>query len=157
MTTADYVPVRSSDALPIIPHYLEHQEFPYTKRREESLNNELLLTHRIECASQCVGYKRRIMEQHNVEQAYKKLNNEGTDDNTLMVKCRIAGGDDDFIEVEVAPPTFANLLQTCCGELQINDDHVYKLRKLPNVVIRNDKDVLRLVPYQEIELVLKRC
>ena len=153
------MPIRSSDVLPIIPHYLEHQEFPYTRRREELLNDELI-THRMDCASQCTGpgagYKRRMMEQHNIEQVYKKLNNEGTDDNALMVKCRIAGnGDDDFIEVEVAPPTFTNLLQTCCGELQINDDHVYKLRKLPNVVIRNDKDVLRLVPYQEIELVLK--
>lgn len=149
------MPVKSSDALPIIPHYLEHQEFPYTRRREELLNNDLL-THGMECASQCVGYKRKMMEQHDIEKVYKKLNNEGTEGNSLMVKCRIAGnGDDDFIEVEVAPPTFTNLLQTCCRELQINDDHVHKLRKLPNVVIRNDKDVLRLVPYQEIELVLK--
>ena len=147
--------VKTSDQLPIIPHYLEHQEFLYTKRREELLNNELL-THGMEQSSQCVGYKRKMMDQHNIERVYKKLNNEGTDDKALMVKCRIAGnGDDDFIEVEVAPPTFTNLLQTCCKELEINNDHVHKLRKLPNVVIRNDKDVLRLVPYQEIELVLK--
>ena len=149
------MPIKTSDPLPIIPHYLEHQEFPYSKRREESLNNELL-THGMEHASHCVGYKRKMTEQHNIEQVYKRLNNEGTDANSLMVKCRIAeNGDNDFIEVEVAPPTFTNLLQICCEELQINADCVYKLRKLPNVVMRNDKDVLRLVPYQEIELVLK--
>ena len=53
-----------------------------------------------------------------------------------MIKCRVAGNkDDDFIEVEVALPTFSNLLQSCCEELQINSDCVYMLRKLPNVVI----------------------
>ena len=41
---------------------------------------------------------------------FKKSNN-GTD-NALMIKCRVAGNkDDDFIEVEVALPTFSNLLQ----------------------------------------------
>lgn len=102
--------------------------------------------------SHSVGYKRKNIEQHNVEHVYKKMNN----NYVLMVKCRIAGSeDDDFVEVEVTSPTFVNLLQSCCEELHINSDSVYKLRKLPNVVIRNDKDVLRLVPNQEIELVLK--
>ena len=49
-------------------------------------------------------------------QGFKKSNN-GTD-NALMIKCRVAGNkDDDFIEVEVALPTFSNLLQSCCEEL----------------------------------------
>ena len=47
-------------------------------------------------------------------QGFKKSNN-GTD-NALMIKCRVAGNkDDDFIEVEVALPTFSSLLQSCCG------------------------------------------
>lgn len=150
-----YVPVRARDPLPITPHYLEHQEFPYSKRREEMVHNELLTQMDYSGA----GYKRRIVEQqccHGSEQIIKKMNSEANTDNVLMIKCRIAGGeDDDFIEVEVAPPTFSNLLHSCCEELQINDNCVHKLRKLPNVIIRNDKDVVRLVPYQEIELVLK--
>jgi len=73
----------------------------------------------------------------------------------LMVKCRVAGcGDDDFVEVEVAPPTFANLVLSCCQELHVNMDSVNKVRKLPNVAVRNDREVLRFGPYQEIELVL---
>ena len=149
--SADHMPVKTTNPpLPIIPHYLEHQEFPYNKKREELLNNELLI-HGMDCSSHCVGNKRKVMD---ATQGFKKLNN-GTD-NTLMIKCRVSGNkDDDFIEVEVTLPTFSNLLQSCCEELQINSDCVYKLRKLPNVVIRNDKDVVRLVPYQEIELVLK--
>ena len=147
---ADHVPVKTTHPLPIIPHYLEHQEFPYNKRREELLNNELLI-HGMEHASHCVGNKRKVMD---ATQGFKKLNN-GADD-ALMIKCRVAGKeDDDFIEVEVTLPTFNNLLQSCCEELQINSDCVSKLRKLPNVIIRNDKDVVRLLPYQEIELVLK--
>ena len=68
-------------------------------------------------------------------QGFKKSNN-GTDDNALMIKCRVAGNkDNDFIEVEVALPTFSNLLQSCCEKLQTISDCVYKLRKLPNVVI----------------------
>ena len=116
------------------------------------LNNELL-PQAMECDTYNTGYKRKMIEQHNIEQASsKKMNN----NNVLMVKCRIAGHEDlDFIEVEVAPVTFSNLLHCCCEELQINSDYVYKLRKLPNTVIRSDKDVLRLVPNQEIEIVLK--
>lgn len=140
------------EPLPIIPHYLKHQEFPYSKRREESLNNELL-SQGMECDTYGAGYKRKMIEQHNTEQMSKRMNN---NDNALMVKCRIAGHEDlDFIEVEVTPVTFTNLLHSCCEELQINSDYVYKLRKLPDIVIRNDKDVLRLVPNQEIEVVLK--
>lgn len=149
--TLGHVPVKTIDPLSIIPHYLEHQEFPYSKRREELLNNQLLTGN----GGQCVGYKRRMIEHHNTDQVNKKMINTTISD-ALMVKCRIAGSeDDDFIEVEVMPSTYANLLQSCCEELEINSDRVYKLRKLPNVVIRNDKDVTRLVPHQEIELVLK--
>ena len=148
--TAGSVTIKPTDPLPIIPHYLKHQEFPYSKRREELLNDEVL-SHGMDYDNCSTGYKRKT-EQHNIEHVYKKMN---SNDN-LIVKCRIAGSeDDDFIEVEVAALTFANLLHCCCEELQINSDNVYKLRKLPNVVIRNDKDVLRLVPYQEIEIVLK--
>jgi len=150
---AGCLPIRSNNPLPIIPHYLEHQEFPYSKGREELVNNEVL-TYQYD--AHCSGYKRKMVEQCCSDQANKRTNNIVITDNVLMIKCRIAGGeDDDFIEVEVAPPTFLNLLHSCCEELQINDDSVCKLRKLPNVVIRNDKDVTRLVPYQEIELVLK--
>lgn len=143
--------MRTADPLPIIPHYLKHQEFPYSKRREELLNSEL--SSEMDYDNHSVGYKRRMIEEHDTEQVYKKMN---SNDSVLIVKCRIAGSeDDDFIEVEVAPVTFTNLLHSCCEELQISSDEVYKLRKLPNIVIRNDKDVLRLVPNQEIELVLK--
>ena len=73
--------------------------------------------------------------------SFKKLNN-GTD-NALMIKCRVAGNkDNDFIEVEVALPTFSNSLQSCCEELQINSDCVYMLCKLPNVVIVFNANVL---------------
>ena len=50
--------------------------------------------------------------------------------------------------------TFAKLIKICCEELNTSPNQISKIRKLPNTVIRKDKDVQRLVDYQEIELVL---
>ena len=133
------------DPLPIVPHYLEHREFPYSQQREELLNRELLTHHELSYTS---GHKRKITGED-------ELANKRRSPDVLMVKCRVAGcGDDDFVEVEVAPPTFANLVLSCCQELYVNMDSVNKVRKLPNVAVRSDKEVMRFVPYQEIELVL---
>ena len=46
-------------------------------------------------------------------------------------------------------------MRSCCDELEISIDDVAKLRKLPNVLIRKDRDVVRLKNEQELELVLK--
>ncbi|EEC18190.1 ankyrin repeat-containing protein, partial [Ixodes scapularis] len=75
----------------------------------------------------------------------------------LVLKVRVAYLDDpDFIEVELPRTdlTFANLLRTCCDELGAEMKRVRKLRKLPNTIMRKDKEVQRLSDYQELELVL---
>ena len=96
----------------------------------ELLNNELLIRE-MDCTNHCVGSKRKVVD---ATQGFKK-SNIGTD-NALMIRCRVTGNkDDDLIEVEVALPTFSSLLQSCCEELQIISDRIYKLRKLPNIVI----------------------
>lgn len=136
--------VQSHDPLPIVPHYLEYREFPYSQQREELLNRELMSHQELSYMS---GHKRKTTGED------KQVNKRRSPD-VLMVKCRISGGDEDFVEVEVAPPTFANLVLSCCQELHVNVDSVTKVRKLPDVSIRNDKEVMRFVPYQEIELVL---
>lgn len=77
----------------------------------------------------------------------------------LVLKVRIAQDlEDDFIEVELQRPaelTYYSLLSLCCKELSIDSPQtVLKIRKLPNTLIRKDKDVTRLQMFQEIELVL---
>jgi len=72
-----------------------------------------------------------------------------------MVKCRIANSEEkDFVEVDVPSLTYTGLLQSCCEELEVQQAAVAKIRKLPNVLVRKDKDVLRLSDQQELELVL---
>ena len=80
------------------------------------------------------------------------------DDNELVLKLRIADSiDKDFIEVELDRKelTFANLIKVCKEELSItNGQEIQKVRKLPNTLVRKDKDVKRLKQFQEIEFVL---
>lgn len=74
----------------------------------------------------------------------------------LVIKVRLAdSGESDFVEVELEILSFQALLRACCEELDISIIEVSKIRKLPNVLIRKDKDVQRLKSGQELELVLK--
>ena len=50
--------------------------------------------------------------------------------------------------------TYEALLRLMCEELQVDRKLVHKIRKLPDTVVRKDKDVARLRDFQELELVL---
>ena len=65
--------------------------------------------------------------------------------------------EEDFIEVDLdkSSLTFQFLVSVCCQELGIEAKNVKKIRKLPNTIVRNDKDVKRLVPFQELEVVME--
>ena len=74
-----------------------------------------------------------------------------------MLKARIAYSDErDFIEVEMNRNnlTFDALMLLLTRELGVERHLVYKIRKLPNTIVRKDKDVKRLQDLQELELVL---
>ena len=81
----------------------------------------------------------------------------GTDISELVIKIRNANHKDpDFIEVELNRKilTYDELLNVCTRELKIDRDSIAKIRKLPDTIVRRDKDVQRLQPYQELEVVL---
>jgi hypothetical protein len=73
-----------------------------------------------------------------------------------VLKVRIANsGDPDFIEVEL-PRTelsYSRLLRVCCEELGISANQIVRVRKLPDTIVRKDKDVQRFRDFQEIEVV----
>lgn len=75
----------------------------------------------------------------------------------LVLKVRIANsGDPDFIEVEL-PRTelsYSRLLRVCCEELGISANQIIRVRKLPDTLVRKDKDVQRFRDFQEIEIVI---
>nr|CAD7203573.1 unnamed protein product [Timema douglasi] len=75
----------------------------------------------------------------------------------LVLKVRVAhSGDPDFIEVELPRQelTFSRLLRVCCEELGVNANQVFRIRKLPDTLVRKDKDVQRFCNFQELELVV---
>eukprot|EP00794_Sanderia_malayensis_P010990 gene10990-12153_t len=75
----------------------------------------------------------------------------------IVLKIRLAERDDDFIEIELNSKllTYDELLNVCSKELQVSRSQISKIRKLPNTMIRRDKDVKRLQPFQELEVILE--
>ncbi|XP_064378728.1 ankyrin repeat domain-containing protein 40-like isoform X1 [Dromaius novaehollandiae] len=77
----------------------------------------------------------------------------------LVLKVRVQNlRDNDFIEIELDRQelTYQDLLRVSCCELGVNPEQVEKIRKLPNTLVRKDKDVARLQDFQELELVLAK-
>ncbi|XP_062979285.1 ankyrin repeat domain-containing protein 40-like [Elgaria multicarinata webbii] len=77
----------------------------------------------------------------------------------LVLKVRVQNPKEhDFIEIELDKKelTYQDLLRVSCCELGVNPEQVEKIRKLPNTLMRKDKDVARLHNFQELELVLAR-
>ena len=75
----------------------------------------------------------------------------------LVLKARVAYTDErDFIEVELDRNnlTFSALVSLLTRELAIDRKSIYKIRKLPNTILRKDKDIKRLQDFQEVEVVL---
>ena len=51
--------------------------------------------------------------------------------------------------------TFEEFKKLCLEELQFNKDaYINKIRKLPNILVRNDRDIKRLKNDQELEIFL---
>ncbi len=77
----------------------------------------------------------------------------------LVLKVRVANAQDtDYIEIELGwgSLTYEQLCQVACRELQVDAARLIKIRKLPNTIVRKDKDVRRLQQFQELELVMLR-
>ena len=74
----------------------------------------------------------------------------------LLLKVRVAGSNDsDFVEVELCSLSYQALLRVCCEELEVQPSDILKIRKLPNVWVRKDRDVQRMREGQELEVVVK--
>ena len=73
----------------------------------------------------------------------------------MLVLVRVAESEDsDFLQVEFAPPTYEALLSACCDELELQHSDVTKIRMLPDVIVKRDRDVQRLEHGQRIEVTL---
>ena len=132
--------------LPIVPNYLQNPTFPYKGGHiEVNKQNEISLDDTV--------WLRTETHKTASESAVRPLKTNTLD--VLTVKVRIADHiETDFVEVDVCPLTYSRILEVFCDELDISCDEVRKIRKLPNVVIRKDRDVERLKGGEELEVVL---
>ena len=74
-----------------------------------------------------------------------------------VLKVRVANSNEkDFIEIDISQQiAFDQLVTLMRSELAVDAKAVVqKVRKLPDTIVRNDRDVQRLRNYQELELVL---
>jgi hypothetical protein len=134
------------ETLPIVPNYLQNPVFPYVsagedvnKENEVKLDNKMLFNDEESTTT--------------LESAVASLTTKVLD--VLTVKVRIAEDKEtDFVEVDVVSLTYQCLLDACCQELEISNHCVRKIRKLPNVIVRKNRDVERLKEGQELEVVL---
>ena len=91
-----------------------------------------------------------------LEKFYENSSHKSNDqDNTIVVKVRNSG-EPFFIEIELESSdltilTFTKVLKE---EFNLSEDTSLLITKLPNVLIRNDKDIKRLKTGQEIEFLV---
>jgi len=145
-------------SLPIVPNYIAHPVFPYAQKDEKgTINAQTALPPRIgDGDNRFSPYGSR--RSPNARESFRNIPQVGyVDPDELVLKARLANSDDrDFIEIELSRSdlTYTSLKDVICSELGVDQGLVAKIRKLPDTVLRKDKDVWRLVDFQEIELVL---
>ncbi|XP_078379610.1 ankyrin repeat domain-containing protein 40-like [Oculina patagonica] len=147
-----------TETLPIVPNYLRNPEFFYAEKDEpggwvqsgqgvsNSSNQESSLVN---------GQQKGTMNTNTSSNSNSSCAAQSGEE--VVLKLRIADSEEkDFIELGLhrSNLTFQNLETVCCEELGIESKNIKKIRKLPNTIVRNDKDVTRLLPYQELEVVL---
>lgn len=142
--------------LPIVPNYLRNPEFFYARNTSEERRPEKSGIPMGRTDDLSIG-----------KQDYSVINGRHANNNStshsqleeeIVLKLRIANAEEeDFIEVDLdrSGLTFRNLETVCCQELGIEAKNIKKIRKLPNTIVRNDRDMKRLLPFQELEVVLK--
>ncbi|XP_054716232.1 ankyrin repeat domain-containing protein 40-like [Uloborus diversus] len=124
---------RKESPLPITPNYLSNPPLTQSIDMQNIMNSE--------CPKPVLS--RNYFDKHV--------------DDELVLKVRTSDPpNQDFIEVEVPREdlSYENVFKICCEELEILPKNVFKLRKLPNTIVRKDKDVLRFQNFQELELVI---
>lgn len=131
-------PVNPEADSKFVPNYLKHPIFPYvnqTSTRNHSFGGALT-------SPEVLNASKVRLEEEEEE---------------LVLKVREANCVEiDFIEIELSMTelTFENLKSVCLTELDLQKK-ITKVRKLPNTILRKDKDVRRLKQFQEIEIFTK--
>ena len=127
----------SQTVLPFVPSYLQNPPFPYGDINQDEGSTSL---------NSCTSppQSTNLSAPTNLERT-----------SPLVVKVRVHKSEDsDFVEAEISHLNYQALLKTCAEELEISISNIAKIRKLPDILIRKDRDVERMKNGQELEVVL---
>lgn len=148
-----------SQELPIkvefVPNYILNPDFPYSESAAEfarrlGIHHSPMRT----SASNSEGFNKSHALSNCNDKQLTPEENEGD----LVLKFRIAGSDEkDFIEIELDRQciSFTALVDICLKEFNVERSKLKKIRKMPNTIVRNDRDVKRLKQFQEMEIVIE--
>lgn len=141
---ADMVKVTT---LPITPSYLANPPFPYAVKNGDD-----------QATSVTPKAVNQNINRSNVSESSRYTPYQlQLDEAEVVLKARLANCDEkDFIEIELNRTSldYTSLINLMCAELGVDKSLVSKIRKLPDTIVRKDKDVKRLRDFQELELVL---
>ena len=156
--------------LPFVPNYLRSPVFPYASADDDidvtSSSSSMSAVHK-DCHTHstvngpdCINGENPVRKAGSNDSGKILASGAQTLAATspVILRVRVSGSeaDSDFVEVEVPSLSYSSLLECCCEELEVVPGDVAKIRKLPNVWVRKDKDVQRLKEGQELELILSK-
>lgn len=144
-----------------VPNYVQYPQFPYSESADEFAQRvgiQLNATSTVDSSSGFVGKDDFFHEPNSkqMEQPERKASPE--DERTLVLKFRIAESEEkDFIEIELDRKcsSFSAMVDACLTEFGVDKSKLKKIRKLPNTIVRNDRDMKRLTQFQEMEIILE--
>ncbi|CAF0909956.1 unnamed protein product [Brachionus calyciflorus] len=122
----------------LVPNFVRNPQFHYAdKNLFESQSNK------------------ETLKKTEKSQEYFQVVQESKKQEIITIRVR-SNSDKDFIEFDIDRQNleFAEFKLLCQRELEVDENYkVYKIRKLPNILIRNTNDIRRLKNEQEIEFV----
>ncbi|VDI17448.1 Hypothetical predicted protein [Mytilus galloprovincialis] len=139
------------------PNYLANPVFPYTQPVADLESTNLNGVESVHTQQKSIEVKTTAPTIQTHQKSIEVKTMQGLNENELVLKIRVAYLDDrDFIEVEMEKSnlTYESLKSVMCKELGVERRLINKIRKLPNTILRKDKDVQRLCDFQELEVVL---
>ena len=155
-----------TEPLPIVPNYIKNPVFPYydvkvdngsvtaagvDREHSTSPGGKQRLTEE-PCTHLANGRADTTAESCITEQTSRQSGGNSPNQTGISIKVRYFKKDEDFIEVDVPSLTYQSLLSSICEELELAPSNVTKIRKLPNVLVRKDRDVCKLKEGQELEI-----
>jgi len=126
-----------------VPNYLAHPVFPYGANQQQRT------------VYPPAAFQPSVTTVTTASQS-QVISGNNSEDDELVLRVRYPKSNEmDFIEIELDTNelTYDNLVKTCTNEFKIDPAlEICKIRKLPNIIVRKDKDMKRLEPFQELEI-----